>query len=182
MEELDLLTDAEPLHQQVAKPRSSPGQLGRSRTLTAALTGAVICATAVGVHTYRKGNKQPERAPLTVARQEAINFFSLDYRHVQADTSKVLALADGSFADSYKGKRQGVESGVKTKKLVVTAAVADEGIAVEYLHDSDAWVLAAVDATTTTTGGAQDVTRYRVRLQLHRANGSWRVTQFNEIG
>jgi hypothetical protein len=153
-----------------------------ARVLRLVLALALVTSGAANALAWRQAHRHPERAAAVVARQEALNFFSLDYRHVHDDTDKVLALASGAFENTYKSQRSAVEAGVTSKQLVVTAEVADNGVAIEYVRGSDVSALVAVDATTTTTSGAKEVTRYRARLELAHTHSGWRVTQFNQIG
>lgn len=161
---------------------SRAGRAMRSRWTTMALGVAVAGTVTANLVVWHAKHRTSETGALAVARQEALNFFTLDYRHVHQDTSDVLALATGSFSDTYAAQRATIETGVTSKKLAVSAAVPEDAVAVEYLHGDTAQVLVAVDTTTTLPTGASDAARYRTRLVLQKAHGTWRVSQFNQVG
>ena len=119
---------------------------------------------------------------LVSAKLEANNFFSLDYRHADKDVDRVLALATGKFKNDYSARRQQVVDGVVKKKLVVTAAIPQDGAAVELVNGSHGQVLVAVDVTTTTADGASTLNRYRARVFLTRQGGHWLVSDLNQVG
>jgi Mce-associated membrane protein len=118
---------------------------------------------------------------LVVAREQATNFFSLDHRHPDEDVDRVLDLATGTFKKDYAAKRKEIVSGVRRKKLIVTAHVPPDGVAVEFQSDHHAQAIVAVNVTTT-AGGTTEEARYRTRLKLSRVNGSWLVSAVNQVG
>ncbi|MCW2787097.1 MAG: hypothetical protein JWP74_3614 [Marmoricola sp.] len=124
---------------------------------------------------------------LVTARQEATNFFSLDYRHADADVARVLASATGTFKKQYAARRTEVVDGVTSKKLVVTATIPKDGAAVEFFDKTRGQVLVSVDATTSTgtTGanaGTNSVDRYRTRILLTKVGGHWLVSGLDQVG
>lgn len=124
---------------------------------------------------------------LVAARQEATNFFSLDYRHAAADVNKVLALATGTFKNQYAARRTEVITGVTSKKLIVTATIPQAGAAVEYFDKTHGQVLVGVDVTTTTaatgsSAGSNVVDRYRARIVLTKIGGHWLVSGLDQVG
>lgn len=116
-----------------------------------------------------------------VARDAAITFFSLDYRHAEDDVAAMLELATGDFATEYADQRDGFVSTLTRKKLVVTASVPEDGVAVEYAAADSAQVLVAVDVTTTTPSGEQADARYRTRIELSRVHDSWLVSGLEQV-
>lgn len=124
----------------------------------------------------------PDAAVLVAARQEATNFFSLDYRHAAQDVDGVLALATGDFKDQYAARRDEVIASVTDKKLIVTATIPEDGAAVEYSDSDRAQVLVAVDVSTSTTGGEPTANRYRARIILEQVDGEWLVSGLEQVG
>lgn len=114
---------------------------------------------------------------VVAAREEATNFFSLDYNRANADIDRVLALATGSFKTEYASKRDAILAGVAQKKLVVTSVIPQNGAAVEFVQGDRGQVLVAVDVTT---GGS--VQRYRTRVLLTRVDGHWLVSGLDQVG
>jgi len=147
-------------------------------SLTIVLAGLLV---PIGLHLSR-GRPTIDDGPVAVARQEAQNFFSLDYRTGPADTQRVLDLATNPFKADYASKRSQVQTGLTLKKLHLTATITDNATALEYEHGANAWVLVAVDSTTEQAGGPSQSNHYRVRVELTRIDSSWRVAQFNQVG
>lgn len=163
----------------------------KTQTLPAKIIPAVLAvvlagliATSAWLWSSNPGySSDLDQSATAVARQQVINFFSLDHRHVESDADRVMSLATGKFKQQYAQQRERVEQGVRKKKLVVTAEVPDNGAAVEYQHGDEARVLVAVDATTARAGAAKpDTNRYRVRLTLQRIDGQWLVSEINQAG
>ena len=130
----------------------------------------------------RPSGREADPGMLVAARQQAKNFFSLDYRHADADVDRVLALSTGKFKKEYASRRQEVIAGVTSKKLVVTASIPREGAAVELVDGNHGQVLVAVDVSTGTVTGPTTQNRYRARILLTRLDGRWLVSDVNQVG
>ncbi|RNL81102.1 hypothetical protein [Nocardioides marmorisolisilvae] len=139
-----------------------------------------LLATFVVLRSHRGRDTDP--GMLVAAKLEADNFFSLDYRHADKDVDRVLTLATGKFKKDYSARRQEVVDGVVKKKLVVSAAIPQDGTAVELIDGDRGQVLIAVDVTTTTTDGASTVNRYRARIALSKVGGHWLVSDLSQVG
>ncbi|MCW2753530.1 MAG: hypothetical protein JWQ32_941 [Marmoricola sp.] len=152
------------------------------------LPALVLSTCAVGGCSFGGGGGAGvDPGMLVAARQEATNFFSLDYRHADADVSRVLALATGTFKKQYASRRAEVISGVTSKQLVVTATIPKDGAAVEFFDKAHGQVLIGVDVTTTTatTGanaGTNSVDRYRARIILTKVGDRWLVSGLDQVG
>lgn len=144
-----------------------------------ALVAGLVVAIAVAVLDEDDGI---DPAMVVVARQQAINFFSLDYRRADEDVDRVLALATGSFKEEYAARRREIVAGVTEKKLVVTAAIPDDGAAVEFYDRDEARVLVSVDVTTGSGAAEPTENRYRTRVLLERVGGQWLVSGLNQVG
>ncbi|WP_183094171.1 hypothetical protein [Nocardioides stalactiti] len=122
-------------------------------------------------------------APTEVAVTTARDFFTLDHRTIEEDMERVLASATGEFEQQYEKQSADLRKAVESKKLVLTAGVTDNGTAVEYLGEDEAWVLVSVDVRTEADGTAGEDTRYRTRLVLTRSDDdTWRVSRFEQVG
>lgn len=144
---------------------------------------AVLVLTLLATsYLQRPSGREADAGMLVSARLEATNFFSLDYRHADADVDRVLALATGKFKTEYSSRRKEVIDGVTGKKLVVTASIPEQGVAVELVDGNRGRVLVAVDVTTGTGTGATTENRYRARLLLTRVKGHWLVSDLNQVG
>lgn len=154
----------------------------RPSRATRVLVALVIALLGVTTSGCSRGHDDPSAGVLVAAKLEAKYFFSLDYRHADADVDHVLALATGKFKTDYAARRKEVVDGVVKKKLVVTATVLQDGAALEYLQGNHGQVLVAVDVTTTTSNGASTVNRYRARVFLTRVKDRWLVSDLNQVG
>lgn len=146
--------------------------------VTAVTTGVIL---VVGRHHH----DDPDAAILVAARLGATSFFSLDYRHADADVDRVLAVATGTFKSQYAAQRKQIVDGVTAKKLVVVATIPLDGVALEYRDPAHAQVLVSVDVNTTgATGGtgAGTTSRYRARVLLTEVGTRWLVSGLNQVG
>ncbi len=123
-----------------------------------------------------------DRAPVDVAEDVARDFFSLDHRTLKADMDKVLSRATGEFEAQYEKQSADLRAAVEQKKLVLTARVADDGAAVEYLGEDSAWVLVSVDVHTESSGAPAQDSRYRTRVVLDRNGDRWLVSRLERVG
>lgn len=121
-------------------------------------------------------------AAVAVARQEAVNFFGLDYEEADSSLDRVLNLATGDFADQYAAKRNDVRKNVVANKVAMTPTIPDEGASVEYVGDDEVWVLVAVTVDTTVGSSKPETTYNRARLKLTREHGDWLVYDFESVG
>jgi len=142
----------------------------------------LVLALLATAFVLRPAGREADPGMLVAARQQAKNFFSLDYRHADADVDRVLALSTGKFKKEYASRRKEVIAGVTEKKLVVTASIPKDGAAVEFVDGSHGRVLVAVDVSTGTLTGPTTENRYRARILLTRVDGRWLVSDVNQVG
>lgn len=153
----------------------------RSWLLPGALVLALVSLLAVsGVLWLGQRSTVEDGAP-EAAREAAVTFFSVDYRHAEDDVAAVEELATGEFRTDYAAERDDLVAAVTRKKLVVTAEVPDDGVATEYAGPERAQVLVAVDVTTTTRTGGSAHARYRTRVELTLVDGTWLVSGLEKV-
>ncbi|HSV41341.1 MAG TPA: hypothetical protein VLI04_21440 [Nocardioidaceae bacterium] len=155
--------------------------MSRLRSLPVVLAALLVVLLATAAVLWLRDRRDVDSGMVAVATEEARNFFSLDYRTADEDVDRVLALATGDFAEQYAAKRDEVVAGVEKAKLVVTASVPEEGTAVEYAAEDSGQVLVAVDVSSRSTSGAEDV-RYRTRIVLTKVDGRWLVSDLEQVG
>jgi hypothetical protein len=122
-----------------------------------------------------------EAAAVLVARTEAINFFTLDYKNVDNQIATILKLSTNPFTKQYEAKQSDVKKGILAGKFTSSATVADDSTAVEYETAGQVVVLVAVDATTKTTTGSSETDRYRMRLTVQKVKSSWLVSSIEQV-
>lgn len=146
------------------------------------LVAVAVVALVVILLTGSDEEEGGDASLMVTARDGATAFFSLDYRRADKDVDAVLALSTGTFKKEYAARRQEIIDGVVEKKLVVTASIPEDGAAVEFLDETKAQVLVAVDVTTATSGGESTRNRYRARVLLTRTDDRWLVSGLNQVG
>lgn len=118
---------------------------------------------------------------LVAARQEALNFFTLDYQRADEGVEKVLALATGEFKEQYAAKRAELVAQIKKEKVVTTATIPDAGVAVEFVNGNQVQILVAVDVEQA-SGVKVFAARNRARVILVKVDRRWLVSAVNQVG
>jgi Mce-associated membrane protein len=151
-------------------------QPGRAR-LPLLLVVVLVALLAASLVLWLGQRRSLDQGAAVAARQEALNFFGLDYRHADQDLDAVLSLATGDFKSEYAAKRDQLAKSLADKKVVMTAEVPSDGTALEFETDSAATVLVAVDVTTNAV-----TNRYRARIDLTKVDGTWLVSGVDQVG
>jgi Mce-associated membrane protein len=154
----------------------------RQWLLPSVLAAALIGLLATSAVLWLDQRRGLDEGAVTVARQQAVNFFSLDYRHADHDLDRVLGLATGDFKSEYAAHKGALAESLAAKKIVISATVPGKGTATEYLHGDHAQVLVAVDVTTKQARGPARNNRYRTRVELTRVDGHWLVSGMDQVG
>lgn len=121
-------------------------------------------------------------AGVTVARQTAVAFFSLDHRTIDADLQRVVTLGTADFASTYRQQAAALEQRIVSRRLVVTASVPADGVAIEYAGADTMQVLVALDVRSGPMGEARPVQDNRVVVRLERVGREWRVSDLRQVG
>lgn len=156
-----------------------------SRALPAALAVMLVALLGASAWLWYDGRGSDRSAAAsTTARTAASTFFTLDAADVNATVDAMLALSTGEFRTDYEAQRDRLVEEVESKGLKVSAAVPDNGAALEFLDGDRAQVLVAVDATTTLPDGGTETNNYRVRVRLSWVDdeAAWRVSGLEQVG
>jgi Mce-associated membrane protein len=148
--------------------------------LAAVLLALVAWSTVLVLD--RRHRNDLDQGAVEVARQQAKNFFSLDYRHADEDIKALLDLATDDFKAKYAVKQDKLVAAIVKNKVVETAKVPEDGAAVEYLSGDRAQVLVAVDVTVASGSRGSESTRPRTRIKLSRIDGEWLVSDIDQVG
>lgn len=145
----------------------------------------LLAAAAVGVLGWQLHAAQQIRARhaaiLTAAEQEAVNFTTLDYRHLDADLARVVAGATGTFRTEFQAKLGQLKTLITSNKAISQGHVLQAGIVSD--SPTSARVVLAVDSTvhnSTDPGGSQR--HYRLEVDLQRVNGRWLTSNLQFVG
>jgi Mce-associated membrane protein len=164
------------LSQETAMPASDVVRSRARLVLTAAVVVSVVAAAFVALgarHLSHDSAKASERTVVTaVAGQLAVDFTSIDYRHLDQEFAQTAARATPAFAKNYLGTVKQFVSLYVKGKVVQTTSVDVAGI--EQMSPTSARVLVALRGTATNSaspGGTQQL--YRMEVDLTKQSGRW---------
>lgn len=161
-----------------------PRPTGRALTVilapVLALTLAVIGDLAVQMHGQHQQALRDQDI-LSAARQEALNFTSVDYRDFSRDSNNVLSGATGDFKNQFAAQAKQLSSLVTANQSVSQGQVLDAGIV---RADGDfARVLVVADSKVTNAAApAGQVRNYRLQLDLVLTGGRWLTSDVEFVG
>lgn len=159
---------------------------GMSRALTAGLVLATVLTAAAAVWlglrlADQRAADQRRQDILAAARQSALNFTSLDYRHYDRDSATVLDGATGEFKKQFAAQTQQLTQLVAANRSVSQGQVLDAGIVRSDARS--ARVLVVADSKVTNTAVPQGESRtYRLQLDLVLAHGRWLTSDVEFVG
>ena len=160
---------------------------GRGRlALLAVLAVIAVAAVAVLVTATSRvsaASSRDERrtAILSAARQQAVNFTTLDYRHLDRDLGRVLHGATGDFRTQFGSGTKDLTTLVTQNKAVSRGEVLDAGLVTD--DPDSARVLVVADSTVTNAAQPKPAKRhYRMQLDMVRKGGRWLVSDLQFVG
>ncbi|MGW3623044.1 hypothetical protein [Streptomyces sp. NPDC000880] len=157
---------------------------GRALPATLAVATAVTTALSVwlAVQLYeQRTQEQRHQAILAAARQSALNFTSLDYRHYAQDSETVLKGAAGDFKEQFAAQTAELTKLVAANKSVSEGQVLEAGIT--RADEKTARVLVVADSKVTNTAAPEGQARtYRLQLDLVLENGRWLTSNVEFVG
>jgi Mce-associated membrane protein len=173
--------------QQVDRPPDGLSAVSARRRLAFAVLAVLTVAALIGVGVLAPrissaSARNDQRADiLQAARQETVNFTTLDYRHLDRDLGRVLHGSTGDFRKQFKAGTKNLTQLVTANKAVAKGDVLDAGLV---SSDSDsAVVLVVADSAVTNTASPKGEQRhYRLQLSLVRQQGHWLVSDLTFVG
>ena len=171
-----------------AEPLSGPPSSAVPYRLVAyvALGAAALgCLVLIGLLLVRQGQASDRdelrEQILAAARQRAVNFITLDYRHLDRDLARVERGATGTFRKQFTAGTANLREIVTQNQAVARGEVLEAGIV---SADADsARVLVVADSTVTNTASTEPEKRhYRLQLDLVRKDGAWLVSDLEFVG
>ncbi|MFF8229764.1 hypothetical protein [Streptomyces caelestis] len=158
----------------------------RPAVMSAGLVAATVITTALalwlalGLHEQRETD-QRRQGILAAARQSALNFTSLDYRHYDRDSANVLAGATGEFKKQFTAQTDQLTKLVAQNKSVSEGQVLEAGIVRS--DENSARVLVVADSKVTNTAVPEGEARtYRLQLDLVHKDGRWLTSDVEFVG
>lgn len=172
----------------MAAPRTAePVRLVGMRPLAiAALVLAAVAALVVISMTVPRigaaGDRDQRRTEvLEAARQQAVNFTTLDHRHLDRDLGRVLAGSTGDFRKQFRQGTEDLSRLVTANQAVSDGEVLEAGIVSD--DDDSARVLVVADSTVTNSETADPQRRhYRLQLDLVHRGDRWLVSDLQFVG
>jgi Mce-associated membrane protein len=144
------------------------------------LTAVLACWLGVKLSGQRAA-EQRRQDVLAAARQSALNFTSLDYRHYGRDSADVLKGATGEFKKEFAAQTAQLTKLVAQNKSVSEGQVLEAGIVRS--DDRSARVLVVADSKVSNTAAPEGQARtYRLQLDLVRVGGRWLTSDVAFVG
>ncbi|MFF8406032.1 hypothetical protein ACF06P_30925 [Streptomyces sp. NPDC015684] len=167
--------------------RGTDGVTGSGARLLAAglvattVLTAVLCVWLGLKLADQRAAEQRRQDILAAARQSALNFTSLDYRHYDRDSGNVLKGATGEFKKEFAAQTAQLTKLVAQNKSVSQGQVLEAGIVRS--DTRSARVLVVADSKVTNTGAPEGQARtYRLQLDLARVAGRWLTSDVTFVG
>ncbi|WP_217240462.1 hypothetical protein [Streptomyces sp. AC555_RSS877] len=157
---------------------------GRASSLGLATATVVVTALTIwltlGLYEQREGDQRRQDI-MAAARQSALNFTSLDYRHYDRDSANVLAGATGDFKKQFAAQTDQLTELVAQNKSVSEGQILEAGIVRSGANS--ARVLVVADSKVTNTAVPQGEARtYRLQLDLVHRDGRWLTSDVEFVG
>ncbi|WP_254705465.1 hypothetical protein [Streptomyces vilmorinianum] len=149
-----------------------------------AVAAAALTASTAWLGTLLHGHHATEQRHqdiLAAARQSALNFTSLDYRHYDRDSKNVLTGATGDFKKQFSAQTAELTKLVAENKSVSEGQILDAGIA--RADERTARVLVVADSKVNNTAAPEGTARtYRLQLDLVFEDGRWLTSDVEFVG
>ena len=145
-----------------------------------------VAAVALAATSYARSSSASDRADrreavLDSARQQAVNFTTLDYQHLDRDLGRVLRGSTGDFRTQFRTGTKDLSTLVTQNKAVSRGEVLDAGLVSS--DDDSARVLVVADSTVTNAADTKPQKRhYRMQLDLVRHGDRWLVSDLQFVG
>ncbi|MFI1767907.1 hypothetical protein ACH41H_38490 [Streptomyces sp. NPDC020800] len=156
------------------------------RLLSAGLVAATVLTTMLSVWlglklADQRAAEHRRQDVLSAARQSALNFTSLDYRHYDRDSGNVLKGATGDFKKQFAAQTEQLTKLVAQNKSVSEGQVLEAGVVRSDARS--ARVLVVADSKVTNAAAPEGQARtYRLQLDLVRVDGRWLTSDVAFVG
>ncbi|MCK8434861.1 hypothetical protein G3I77_18070 [Streptomyces sp. D2-8] len=141
-----------------------------------------VLAVWLGFQTIeQRAAEQRRQEILAAARQSALNFTSLDYRHYDRDSENVLKGATGDFKKQFAAQTAQLTKLVAGNKSVSEGQVLEAGIVRSDARSARVLVVADSKVTNTAVPDGEART-YRLQLDLVHQGGRWLTSDVEFVG
>jgi Mce-associated membrane protein len=148
--------------------------------LVVAAAGASLAAVGARSRSHRQSLADARASALAAGRQIGVDLASYDYRHIDADFTRVSNEGTGSFLKDFATQSAGVRDAIVAARAVSTAQVASAGVVNADAHSAQ--VVVALNRTVTNSQapkGTQSALGVQIFL-VHRG-GRWLASQVNPL-
>ena len=147
----------------------------------AAVAALVLVAMTVPRLSAAAERDQRRTEVLEAARQQAVNFTTLDYQHLDRDLGRVLSGATGDFRKQFEAGTTDLSGLVTENQAVSEGQVLEAGIVSD--DEDSARVLVVADSTVTNAASGDPQRRhYRLQLDLVHRGDRWLVSDLQFVG
>jgi Mce-associated membrane protein len=154
--------------------------LAAAGTLVVAVTGAALSAVGARQLSHDQVTTDARESALTAARQIAVDIAQYDYRHIDADFTRVTKEATGSFLKDFSTQSAGVRDAIVAVKAVSVAQVASAGVVTA--SPAAAQVIVALNRTVTNSQAPKGAnSAFGVQMFLVRVGGRWLASQVKPL-
>jgi Mce-associated membrane protein len=162
--------------------RTDDEQGGFATALPVVLALVLVVLLSLSAWRWLDDDSPSRAGVMTTARDAALRFFTFDADDPERTVDGVLAVSTGRFRKEYAGQRKALVRQVAESGLDVSAAVDEDGLAVEHLSERDARVLVALDTETRLPNGGSEAKSYRIRVLLQREGDAWLLSGMEQVG
>jgi Mce-associated membrane protein len=163
------------------------GVMNRSATVVAATAAVVIGVTggALGAAgttrlSHQDALDSARSSALASAKQIAVDIAEYDYRHIDADFTRVTHEATGKFLKDFGTSANGVRDAIVAVKAVSTAQVASAGVV--DVAPSSAQVVVALNRVVTNSQAPKGTTSaFGLQMFLVRKGNRWLASAVNPL-
>lgn len=161
---------------------------GQPHGLRLALALGLVIVTALGglvgwlgFRADQSHQREQQRATLlAAARQGALNLTTISYTEVDADITRILDSATGTFHDDFEKRSQPFVEVVKKAQSKSQGTITEAGL--ESMQGDNARALVAVTVTTSNAGAAQQEPRsWRMRIDVKKVGEDAKVSNVEFI-
>ena len=174
---------------------SEPGPAAEPpRNKTALVASGIVLAlclaffvAALVVHLTAGGSSAARLAQLRDevlldARQDVVVLNTLDYRSVEQGLRRWSAASTGTLHESLTKVGPATRQHIVSAHKVTTAKVLDAAVTYLDPNAGSASVIASVELHVATPGGPATVKRERLRAEMARVDGTWKVSSLEQVG
>jgi Mce-associated membrane protein len=144
------------------------------------VAGLVVYLTAGGSPASRAAQVRDE--VLLEARQDVVVLNTLDYRSVDQGLKRWSAASTGTLHNSLTGVGAATRQHIVSARKITTAKVLDAAVVALNQDAGSATVIAAVQLRVASPGGSATIKRERLRAEMARVDGTWKVSSLEQVG